>query len=169
MRKFLFGWAVLCLLASCNNATTGSADDEAAKKNLEANRMVLSAFETGDVSKIDSAIADDFVDHTDRGDMKGRDSLKAMVKYVKANFKDMKATVVKELADKEYVFSWIKYTGTGDGVIMPAGPYEMNTMEVSRFRDGKAVEHWAFMEHREAMKMVTQMSAGQQKVDTTGQ
>lgn len=35
-----------------------------------------------------------------------------------------------------------------------AGSYEMNGVEVVRFKDGKAVEHWAFMDAREIMKMM---------------
>ena len=49
-----------------------------AEKNLAASRIVTDAFKSGDASKIDSAVAADFVDHTDRGDM-GRDSLKKMI------------------------------------------------------------------------------------------
>ena len=41
----------------------------------------------------------------------------------------------------------MRWTGTTtvamDG--MPAGPVDMNGVEVVRFKGGKAVEHWAFM------------------------
>jgi hypothetical protein len=37
-----------------------------------------------------------------------------------------------------------------------AGPYDMNGIEVVRFKDGKAVEHWAFMDARDMMKMMPQ-------------
>ncbi len=40
-----------------------------AEKNLAASHIVNAAFQTGDISKIDDAIAADFVDHSDRGDM----------------------------------------------------------------------------------------------------
>jgi hypothetical protein len=54
--------------------------------------------------------------------------------------------------------AWMRWTGTSDGSIpdMPAGPYDMSGIEVVRFKDGKAVEHWAFMDARELMKMMGQ-------------
>jgi predicted SnoaL-like aldol condensation-catalyzing enzyme len=165
MKKYLL--AVTCFLAlcciSCNNKaadeTTGEAKMSAqAEKNLAASHIVVDAFETGDVSKIDSAVASDFVDHTDKGDV-GRDSLKAMIKTWKAASKDNKTDIIKELADDEYVFSWMRFTGTSDGSMgMPAGPYDMKSIEVVRFKDGKAVEHWGFMEVRDMMKMMASMS-----------
>jgi hypothetical protein len=70
-------------------------------------------------------VAEDFIDHTDRGDMKGRDS-KAMVKFVHANFNDMKSEKIREVAEGDFVYSWMRYTGTSDGTMgMPDGPYEM--------------------------------------------
>jgi len=73
----------------------------------------------------------------------------------------MKSEIKKVFADDDYVMAWMRWTGTADGSMpgMPAGPYDMTAIEVVRFKDGKAVEHWAFMEPREMMKM---MGGGQQ-------
>jgi predicted SnoaL-like aldol condensation-catalyzing enzyme len=170
MKKYLL--AATCYLAlvciSCNNKagddTMGETKtSDQAEKNAAASHVVADAFQTGDVSKIDSVVASDFVDHTDRGDM-GRDSLKSMIKMWKAASKDAKYEIIKELADDEYVFSWMRFTGSSDGSMgMPAGPYDMTSIEVVRFKDGKAVEHWGFMEPREMMKMMQHMP----KMDTT--
>lgn len=117
----------------------------------------MKAFQTGDVGGLDSVISDDFIDHTDRGDMKGRDSLKAMVKFAHANFTDMKFDKVRDVADGDYVYSWVNYSGTSDGTAgMPKGPYRMGSIEVSKFRDGKAIEHWAFVNMQDMMKMMGQ-------------
>jgi predicted SnoaL-like aldol condensation-catalyzing enzyme len=147
--------AVIFLSACTDSQTKANEPDDQAQKNLEAARKIAKAFETGDASLIDSVVADDFVDHTDRGVKVGKDSLKAMVNFVRTNFKDMKGETIKEMADGDYVFQLIRYTGTSDGTMgMPAGPYDMHTMEVSRYKDGKAVEHWAYMEVSEMMKMM---------------
>lgn len=173
MRKFLaIASAVLFVFSSCTNKSSvaGSpTEDTLAKKNLDASHAVNKAFETGNVSALDTVIADDFVDHTDQGDKRGRDSLKAMVKMVHDNFKDMKMEVRKELADNEYVFSWMRYTGNSDGAMgMPKGPYDMNVIEVVRFKDGKAVEHWGFMDAQEMAKMMGQMQGMEKnKMDST--
>ena len=160
----LISAGLFCCFVSCNNeentATTGTTETKEessmAKKNLEATHVVTKAFETGETGMIDSVVASDFVDHTDRGDM-GRDSLKAIIVAWKADSKDSKTEIIKELADDEYVFSWLRFTGTSGGTMpgMPAGPYNMTAIEVIRFKDGKAVEHWGFMEPREMMKFMS--------------
>jgi predicted SnoaL-like aldol condensation-catalyzing enzyme len=160
MKKILLATfaGFLCILTSCNSNTGAASDNknnEQEQKNIAANDVVTKAFQTGDVSGIDSAVSDDFLDHTDRGDKKGRDSLKAAVKWVHSNMKDMKMEKLHEMADDEYVFSWMRYTGTSDGSMgMPKGPYDMDGMEVSKYKDGKAVEHWGFMEMQDMMKMM---------------
>lgn len=67
----------------------------------------------------------------------------------------MKTEKVREVADEDYVYSWMRYSGTSDGSMgMPKGPYDMESIEVSKYKDGKAVEHWAFMEMQDMMKMM---------------
>ncbi|MFC0774852.1 ester cyclase [Terrimonas alba] len=166
MKKYLLAISS-CLFLFCMSCNNKAGDDkmgagkmsDQAEKNIAASHVVSDAFQTGDISKIDSVVASDFVDHTERGDM-GRDSLKAMIKVMHATNKDMKMEIIKDLADDEYVFSWMRFTGTSDGSMgMPAGPYDMRSIEVVRFKDGKAVEHWGFMEPREMMKWMQQMPA----------
>jgi len=165
MRTIIFTafTGLLCFCTSCNDRTTvaGEATENSQpQKNLEACHVVNRAFETGDVSGIDSVVASDFVDHSEMGDT-GRDSLKAMITKMHTNMKDMKMEIKKELADSEYVFSWMNFTGTSDGSMgMPKGPYNMNTIEIERFKDGKIAEHWGYVDMREMMKMMGQMQGG---------
>ena len=162
MKKILFFFlsGLPFIVSSCNNATetsTASAppmDNSMVEKNLAASRIVTEAFKSGDASKIDSAVASDFVDHTDRGDM-GRDSLKVMIAAIHKEFPDMKTDVIREVADNDYVFSLMRFTGTSNGQMgIPKGPYDMHAVQVARFKDGKAVEHWEYMQPEEMMKMM---------------
>ena len=80
MRNIIFAVfaGLLCICTSCNSETAGTSDNNdntEEQKNLAASNVITKAFQTGDVSGIDSVVADDFVDHTDRGDKIGRDSL----------------------------------------------------------------------------------------------
>ena len=144
---------VLCITA-CNNATSDKSSG-AREKNMAANDGISKAFETGDVSKIDSFVSADFVDHTGMGDRKGPDSLKAMVAMMHAHMTDMKQEKVHELADDDYVYSWMHYSANSDGTMgMPKGPFTMSVIEVSKFKDGKATEHWGFVDMKEMMKMM---------------
>ena len=163
MRKLIFSASAVLLLSliACNDNTkvaSATADNSKVQRNLDASRAVARAIETGDVSAIDSVVAEDFVDHTDHGDIKGRDSLKAMAKTVQAHMKNMKMNVKHEIADENYVYAWMHFSGTSDGAMgMPAGPYDMTSMEVSRLNDGKIVEHWTFMDMQELGKMMQMM------------
>jgi predicted SnoaL-like aldol condensation-catalyzing enzyme len=145
---------VLCALAACNHSGQAGSASSAAQKNLDVMHIVDKAFETGDVSRIEDAVAADFVDHTENGDM-NRDSLKVMI--ARQASLHMKIETQKEVADSDYVFAMMRYSGTGDGVMMPAGPFDMHGVEVVRFKDGKAVEHWAFVNAADMMKMMSQM------------
>ncbi|MES2882804.1 MAG: ester cyclase [Bacteroidota bacterium] len=160
MRKILIAAfaGLFCICTSCNNApVTANAMSDEEQKNLAASQTITKAFQTGDVAGIDSVVADNFLDHTDRGDFTGRDSLKSMVKWVHANFKDAKTETIQEVAKGEYVWSWMRYTGTSNGVPgMPNGPYDMQAVELAKFKDGKAVEHWNFMETQDMMAMMAQ-------------
>ena len=114
MKKLLiiFSAGCICLLSSCSDkkeeGTMNNGMSDKAKKNLATSHIVSDAFMSGDPSKIDSAVATDFVDHSDRGDM-GRDSLKAMILAMKGKAVDMKMTLIKEVADDDYVFSEMNF------------------------------------------------------------
>lgn len=157
MKKVLFvlSASISCFLLACNEKTSdNSGMSDNTRKNLDAFHAVSDAFQSGDISQIDSVVASDFVDHTPKGDW-NRDSLKSMILMMK-NAGTMKTEIKKELADDEYVIAWMHWTGTSNGTMpdMPAGPIDMNGVEVVRFKDGKAVEHWAFMDARDMMKMM---------------
>lgn len=160
MKQLFFAAAagMLCFVTSCDSnnsvATTGKHTAQE-QRNLAASDVIVKAFQTGDVSGIDSVVAVDLLDHSDKGDIKGRDSLKSMVKMMHENFRDMKMEKVHEVGDDDHVYTWMHYSGTSDGAMgMPKGPYNFNVIELSRFKDGKAVEHWAFMNMQDMMKMM---------------
>ena len=172
MKKFLLsvsaiGFLFCCI--SCNNGSKGGLS-AAAKKNLDASHIVSDAFMSGDVSKINDAVATDFVDHTDMGDKKGPDSLKAMITTMKKTMPDMKMKLIKEVADDDYVFSEMEFTGTSNGEMgMPPGPYDVHGIEVVKFKDGKAIEHWEYMRNDDVMKMIANMpKPPAMAADTTG-
>ena len=146
--------AAISFLVACSN---GGGQSKEEKKNIEASQAVSKAFETGDTSGIDKVVASDFVDHNERGDM-GRDSLKSMISMAKSSA--MKMETVKEATSGDYVFTWMKISGTSDGTMgMKPGPFTMSAIQVARCKDGKIVEHWGFMEDREIGKMMEMMQS----------
>jgi len=148
--------ALACFCISCNENKGGIS--AGAQKNLDAAHAINKAIETGDVSKLGDYIAADCVDHSDRGDVKGVDSIKAELAMVHTMGNDMKSEIIKELADDEYVFQWMRFTGTNTVPAMgPLGKYDMTCIETSKYKDGKAVEHWTFMQPGDVMKMMAAM------------
>jgi predicted SnoaL-like aldol condensation-catalyzing enzyme len=124
-----------------------------AKKNMEVNDAIMKAYEAGDFSKMGDYIAADAIDHGgEQGDVKGLDSIVASMKRYRAAMPDMKSSMTKSLADDEYVFTWSKTSGTMNGAQM-----NMTGVDVSKFKDGKAVEHWIYMDPSDMMKMMQPM------------
>jgi hypothetical protein len=61
----------------------------------------------------------------------------------------------------------MRYSGTSDGSMgMPKGPFDMTSIELVKFRDGKAIEHWAFMQPQDMMKMMAPSQPEMSKTDT---
>lgn len=161
--------AALFALSACNNdkkenSTEGTtpaapAVDSAAIKNLAVSHAINKGFETGDFSAIRSMIADDAVDHSGpQGDVKGADAIIASMKEMQASSTGMKTEVVKELADKDYVFEWMKMSGTmsTDAYGMKKGQsFNSQSIEVTKFNSAnQATEHWTFMTMEDMMKMM---------------
>jgi predicted ester cyclase len=144
---------------SPSNAPVAQAVDSAALKNLAANNAIDRAIESGDVSNLGDYIATDAVDHSgEHGDVVGLDSIKAeLAPMHKLAANDLKFEVVKELADSDYVFEWSRLTGTATTTEMgvPVGSkFSVTSVNVSRFKNGKAAEHWEFMQPADLMKMM---------------
>lgn len=171
MKQFIFAASasLLCICVSCNDSSTANSeakDSFLTQKNLNAWHVLSKAFATGDADAVDSVLADDYIDHRINGDVKGRDSVKADITRVQANFKDVKMEIIKELADNDYGFFWMHFTGNSNGATgMPAGPFDMTNIQVVKFKDGKAAEHWVYMEMKQLTKMMQQR--GTDKMDSS--
>ncbi len=171
MKKLLFiiSAGFFCLLISCNSKKEGGMS-ATAKKNLEANEAIVKMFESGDWSKVGDYIANDAVDHAGpKGDIVGLDSIKAYFNQMGQMMTNMKNEIVKTLADDEYVMCWLKGSATAKMDLpewgMKAGQsHTGNSVEVARFKDGKVVEHWSFVDPVEMMKMMAPPPA---TMDTT--
>ncbi|UEG49651.1 nuclear transport factor 2 family protein [Ferruginibacter lapsinanis] len=151
MKKLFFLSLLITIIgASCKNEGGMSAT---AKKNMEVNEAIMKAYEAGDFGKMGDYIAVDAVDHGgEHGDVKGLDSIVSEMKRYHAQMPDMKTKMSKSLADDEYVFTWSTITGSSMGK-----PTSMSSVDVSKFKDGKAVEHWIFMDPKEMMMMMQSM------------
>ena len=155
---FLMCVAIGSICISCND----SGNSVAAKKNMEVNEAITKAYESGDFSKMSDYIAEDAIDHSgEKGDVKGRDNIIAEMKRYRTMMPDIKSVTTKTLADDEYVFTWSITEGTMNGQKI-----SMTGVDIAKFKDGKAVEHWMYMDPKEVTAMMQQMPAPAPAIDT---
>jgi ketosteroid isomerase-like protein len=157
---FLTGMYCIAVLAGCQDKS--SALSATAQKNLETAKNIRDAIASKDMAKLGDFIAADCIDHSgDHGDIKGLDSIKAQIQVYRA-MADEKTDIIKELADDDYVMSWEhntgKYLTTGYGH-KTGDPFDLQEIEIIRFKDGKAVEHWSMMPPADVMKMMATTAA----------
>jgi predicted SnoaL-like aldol condensation-catalyzing enzyme len=161
MKKLVFLLGLFCfILAGCDFKSSGPS--AAALRNLDATKNIRNAIANKDMAKLGEYIAADCIDHSgDHGDIKGLDSIKAQIQVWRA-MADEKTETVKELADDDYVMSWGHHTGkyltTGYGH-KPGDVFDLQEIEVIRYKDGKAVEHWSMMPPADVMKMMATTAA----------
>ncbi|MFN2458264.1 MAG: nuclear transport factor 2 family protein [Chitinophagaceae bacterium] len=168
MKQLLFV-AGLALLISCNDGTTGAGTNEDnAQRNGENSREVYRAIETGDVSKLDSFIAEDIIDHNgnpDGSDIRGRDSVKALLSRIRTYFDGLKIEHISDAtsADGNYHFALIRMRGKAkqNPWGMPVGQdIDDTSVDVVKIRDGMATEHWGFMSMGDMQEMMAGMHGG---------
>jgi predicted ester cyclase len=159
----------LCAI-SCNNKSD-SGISPTAQKNLDAMHGVTATIESKDFSKLGDYIADDAVDHAgENGDIKGLTNMKTEFTKEAAGMDAVKADVIKELADDEYAMQWLRITGTYKTDMMghKAGDkFDMKSIELAKFKDGKAIEHWTMMEPADVMKMMGPQPSMTMPADST--
>jgi predicted SnoaL-like aldol condensation-catalyzing enzyme len=171
MKHILLSFAVMAaiILASCNNSgtsttneTTGTTRDSTAsteEQNLEKNRSVYKAIESGDSATIRSVIADDAVDHQgpNGSEIKGGAEITRWLTDMHNHVKDLKFDVISDAARGDYIFAMVDMKGTAadNSMGMPQGS-DMGgkSVDVIKVKDGKMVEHWGFLNWTDVMKMM---------------
>jgi len=156
--------AIACCLVIAFSCDDKEDDDDQgmskkAEKNLTAVHAINDAIKSGDVSKLDSFITADAVDHAGmQGDIVGRDSIKQMLSTIHTMADNFGWKIVKEVADDDYTFQWMRVSGVSKmpDMGMPVGTsFEMDAIQVTRHdADGKAAEHWEFMLPKQMMQMM---------------
>ncbi|MAZ28719.1 MAG: hypothetical protein CL868_16780 [Cytophagaceae bacterium] len=104
--------------------------------NIKADNVLMTVFETGDITLLDGIIDPDFVNHTGGGQV-GLDNLKNMVKSFHSNNLNLKMEVITQMLNDDYVVDWVQFTGSNPSI-------SIEGMEVTRYTDGLAREHWFF-------------------------
>jgi steroid delta-isomerase-like uncharacterized protein len=139
------GWAFAATPQEENKAKTQMFYDEVANK--------------GNVAVADQLLAEDFLDHQPFPGMKpGREGTKQFFSMMRAAFPDLKFDVKFMMAEGDKVAAFLAMSGTqkGEFMGMPASGkhFVVNTVDIVRIVDGKAVEHWGVTD---GMSMMEQL------------
>ena len=159
---------IICILMSCKESTsTGNDNSSQAESNKANTKMVYKAIETGNVNGLDSIIDKNIVDHSgDKGDIIGLDSLKNNFVQMHNHVNDIKMESIANATDGDYNFDLNRFTGTTNSEFMgmPANyKIDMMSVDIVKIKNGKAVEHWGYVDPKQMMKMMQDMKM----MDTT--
>lgn len=167
MKKILFlaSLALILFATSCKDESTTSASKEPSK-NEAAVKEIYKAIETGDVSKVDNYLAKDAVDHNGGPmgrELKSSDSIKQMFVMMHSSMPDLKMESDVMCSEGDYVFSWVRMSGTTSASPAPAmgmppnTKMDMKSVDVVKFNsEGKATDHWGYVDPADMMKMMPQ-------------
>ncbi|HEY0895533.1 MAG TPA: ester cyclase [Sphingobacteriaceae bacterium] len=148
---------------------TGHAQQmqDAAARNKAAAIKIISAFDNGDVNAFDALIAQDVKSHSEMPPgMKstGLEAVKEMCKMNKTAFPDMKSQVhtVASAGDTVMIFYTSEGTNTGSLYGQPATnkKIKVDGVDIIRFQNGKAVEHWGVFDSMKMMMQLGMMGPG---------
>ncbi len=115
----------------------------------------------GNLALIDELFAADFVDHEEfPGLAGGREGVKQFFTMMRAAFPDLRMAIDDLIAEGDKVVARATMSGTHKGEFMgmePSGKqFRVSAIDVVRFADGKAIEHWGLTD---AAAMMEQLSA----------
>lgn len=126
---------IISLTAVSATVAAQSSKESLTKKNIAADNRFLNALQTGNTGLLDGIIAPEFFNHT--GEHRGLDSLKRSVTQFHQQMKPLHMDLFRQLADDEYVADWVRYNFADPKA-------KIEGIEMTRYRQGKAVEHWFF-------------------------
>ncbi len=152
---------------SCSNQANESkqAASAAIEQNKAAMAQIYTAFSTGNTADLPNYVDANVVEHSPDPNIAetGIEGLTKAIEMYRTSFPDLKMEVISMVAEGDVVTTHYAMTGTNTGPMgeMPATNKTMNIsgVDIIKFKDGKAIEHWGY---NEEMKMMEQMGMMQE-------
>lgn len=123
-------------------------------------RLIEVGFGQGDLSVLDELMAADITEHQ-RGNRSGRDGAKAVVRTLHAWMSDFSLTIEDLAVSGDMVWTRNRGRGVNTGSVMGHPPtgrsVEVDVIDILRFEEGKAVEHWGIADQLGMMIQVGAM------------
>ncbi len=113
----------------------------------------------GNIDVADEVIAEDMTEHEQFPGLEpGREGFKGFVTMFREAFPDLQVTVEDMIAEDDKVAARVTMRGTHQGKFLGIDPtgnqIEVPVVDIVRFADGMAVEHWAVTDN---MAMMVQL------------
>lgn len=125
-----------------------------------ARRIPEEVVTKGDIDLIDELCAEDVLDHSPLGEMRGREELKAQMRGLRESFGDFSATVEDVVSEGDTVAMRVTLRGTHEGEFAGVAPtgkrIEVRNMVFTRIEDGQIAERWV---QPDMLGMLTQLGA----------
>jgi steroid delta-isomerase-like uncharacterized protein len=122
-------------------------------------RLVEQGFSTGDTAVLDELVAADCVDHgAPPGWPAGLEGVRQFMAMMRGAFPDLRYEIEDQIAEGDKVLTRVTWRGThrGEFMGMPATGKQVAVagMDLTRWSNGKAVEHWGV---QDALGMLQQL------------
>ena len=111
-----------------------------------ARRLLEETFSKGDLTIVDELVTTDFLEHQNGIQGRGPDAVRRTVTGLRASFPDLRLEIQDIVADGDKVWVRVRGSGTDAGGVAGRPPsgrsIELDVIDILRFRDGRACEHW---------------------------
>ncbi len=121
-------------------------------------RFIEQAFNVGNVPVIDELVADNYVNHAGKTEVRGPEGMKQFVTTYRTAFPDYACTIDDQVAEGDKVVTRWTARGTQRGELMgipPTGKHiTLSGVVIDRIANGKLVETWL---HADVLEMMQQL------------
>jgi predicted ester cyclase len=114
----------------------------------QALRILEEGFSQGNADILDEVMTEDFVNHNAPPGMDtGREGVKSVIRVERQGFPDLRADLIRDFEDGDYVIQHVQLSGTHQGVVFGVEPtgrtISWNEIHIAKLRDGRVSDHWA--------------------------
>lgn len=160
MKKIITAIAITAAFSACMSPGNKVGVDNRPAKNQEIMRKFYEeVMNKHNTSMVDSLVASDYIEHCiDPGYTPDRNGLrKGWEDFIKG-YPDLNCKINFMVADTDCVTVQYTITGTNTGSVMGMAAtgkkINVDGVDIVRFKNGKAFEHWGYMDE---MKMMAQL------------
>ena len=123
---------------------------------------IFAMFGSGDVTGIEDCVSENLTEHAAPPPgitTTGLQGLKDIIAMQDAAFPDMKMTILSSSVDGDMAYVHYNQKATNTGAMGPGMPatgkaIDINGVDIVRFENGKAVEHWGYWDEAKMMQQL---------------